>query len=668
MIVALLGLIAFALIGPRLNPNQNSLARIAVRGGTAEALADLVAETGIDRVQLEVEGRDPPALRRDLESAIAGLDGLEMVEEDAPTLRATLADEKPQLRLGLDAEWQREIIGTPPNWLALVPPFVAILLALTLRRTIPALLLGVWAGAVLLSEGAWWARLGWGTWSAVGNYIIKVSFFDYEVLWQPATWTPANFQIQIILFVLGLIGTVGIANRSGGIVGVMNLILGTVRGARSALAATYAMGLAIFFDDYSNTLIVGNTMRPLTDQLRISREKLSYVVDSTAAPVAGISVLSTWVAYEVSLFAGPVAELGMGDNPFAIFLRTVPYRFYCLTTLMLVGTLIFMGRDYGPMLKAERRARTTGAVNRPGAKPTVSSALDAARFEGNRPARWYNAVVPIVVVLISTVVLLWSTGRSGLPAEVRLSALTLEYWRNILAAADSAQALCCASWLGFFTAFSMATLQRILTPLEALRAGISSFSAVTNAISILLLAWAIGAICRDLGTAHFLIALLEGHVPPLVFPAGLFLLSCLVSFSTGSSWSTMSIVLPNTVLLAHAVGGASAIGAEAMTIMCIGAVLEGSIFGDHCSPISDTTILSSTSSGADHMDHVRTQLPYAITAMLIALGLGYIPAAAGFPVGLSWLAGAGVLLLVVRLVGRRTDSAAPGETEPISSH
>jgi len=654
ILVIVAALIAFFAAGPLLRPDGSYLARVAVCARLPELVAELSPIADRGAIALRVRGPQAQEIERALAEAIESGGDLRVDPSAATILEAELSPNAgaPLLRLRAGVSWQHELHGRAIGWLSLLPPFVAILLALTLRKTIPSLLLGVWFGAVLMADGGLPGSLIAGSISLVADYIIRVSFFDYENLLRPATWTPASFQLEIILFVLGLVGTVGIASRAGGIQGVMNLVLKAATGVRSALLATYAMGLAIFFDDYSNTLIVGNTMRPLTDRLRVSREKLAYIVDSTAAPVAGISALSTWVAYEVSMFAEPVAALGMSDNPYSVFLQTIPYRFYCLLTLLMVALVVVSGRDFGPMLGAERRARKSGAVVREGASPTLSSALDAAEPKPGVPARWFNAVAPIALVLGATIALIWSTGHASLEGASGFDPFDGAYLRAVLGGADSAYALFIASWLGFALAFSMAVWQRILRPGEALRAGFASFGAVTGAIAILLLAWAIGKVCADLGTAHYLIALLSGRIPPLVFPAGLFLVSCLVSFSTGSSWSTMSIVLPNTVFLAHAVGAESAIGAEAMTVMSIGAVLEGSIFGDHCSPISDTTILSSTASGADHVDHVRTQIPYACATMILALALGYLPVAAGVPVVFALPVAAAAVVACVFGLGR----------------
>jgi len=198
--------------------------------------------------------------------------------------------------------------------------------------------------------------------------------------------------------------------------------------------------------------------------------------------------------------------------------------------------------------------------------------------------------------------------------------------------------------------------QRILTPTECVKASASSIKALFFAVAILFMAWCIGGVCSDIGTAHYLIALFKGVLPPLLFPTILFMTACVVSFSTGSSWSTMSILLPNTVIFAVKMGEISEIGPMPMLVICIGAVLEGSIFGDHCSPISDTTILSSVSCAADHMDHIKTQAPYALTCMIVAVGVGYIPAVCGLHPVISIITGVVLLAAVLLLFGKKTGS------------
>jgi Na+/H+ antiporter NhaC len=315
-----------------------------------------------------------------------------------------------------------------------------------------------------------------------------------------------------------------------------------------------------------------------------------------------------------------------------------------------------MRREFGPMLTAERRAKR-GLVSRPGARPMVSDAMTRVTPKEGIPHRWWNGLVPLVAVVAVTIAMLWRSGNASLETPYGMSGFfSLAALRDVIAEAESTKAIAGGAWTGFFLAAAMMLVQRILTPLEIVRAAFSSTRALFFAIVILILAWCIGGVCSDLGTAHYLVALFRKTISPLIYPFVLFILSCLVSFSTGSSWSTMAIILPNSVVLAFLLGETSPIGPFGLTVISIGAVLEGSIFGDHCSPLSDTTILSSVSSATDHIDHVRTQIPYAMTSMVVALLCGYLPAARGVPAPISLASGIAVLILILRFVGRNPEA------------
>lgn len=532
----------------------------------------------------------------------------------------------------------------------LLPPLFAIALAFATRRTLVPLIGGVWIGATMI---AWREGVGFlspirALWDTVWTYVIRTSVID------PGGDGVQSFNLSVIGFVFALVAMVAITIRAGGMAGVANRFRVLARSPRATRLATWGMGLAIFFDDYANTLIVGGSMRPLTDRMRVSREKLAWIVDSTAAPVAGLSILSTWVAFEISQFAPQLDAIGLSPEAgYTVFLRTLPYRFYCLLTIAFVGLMCFVGRDYGPMLKAERRALRTGAVFRPGARPMgAEKTIDAEPKPGVREQARV-AMIPVLVTLVAIVVLFV---REGLGDQTFFAApWTFGRVRDVLAGVENNTTLLFqASALGFVTAFALATALRRLTVVEALHAALAGSRAMFLAIGILLMAWAISRVCGELGTRTYM-AGIAPMIPGWGLPLGLFLLSCAVSFATGSSWSTMGILLPIVIDLAASVGAGTSLGAEGMVIVTIGAVLDGAIFGDHCSPISDTTILSSTAAGSDHMDHVTTQVPYAVSVMLVALLVGYLPAAFGVPPAVSLSFGLVALVGLAFGLGRRIE-------------
>ncbi|HIG12044.1 MAG TPA: Na+/H+ antiporter NhaC family protein [Planctomycetes bacterium] len=537
----------------------------------------------------------------------------------------------------------------PASPTSLLPPLVAILLAVLLRRPVISLFTGVLAGALLLrwaGTGAIYAKVFGGL-----SDVFSVFLLD-EVLDRGG-----NGRLHVIGFVIAMLAMVGVITKNGGIRGLMNIVARFARTARSTQVATYLMGLAVFFDDYANTILVGSTMRPLTDRYRIAREKLAYIVDSTAAPVAGLSIFSTWIAFEVSTFSAQLPLAGLSpDDGYSIFIQTLPYRFYCILTLGLVLMVTVSGRDFGPMLKAERRARKTGQLVREGGTPMVSDAATAMEPAASITIRAWRALVPLGVFVGVTVWTILSTG--GAFAKAAPSLFTIQGLSSVLGDADSYVALWRGSSMGLLTAV-VASLFAGLR-LEILDAAWKTLKSMGIALAILYLAWMIGAVCGKLGTASYLTVMLDQMLMPLALPVILFLLSGVIAFSTGSSWSTMSILLPLVVGLAFSLGEGTEIGGLALVVLSIGAVLEGSIFGDHCSPISDTTVLSSVASASDHIDHVRTQAPYALLCMGVAIVAGYLPAAVfGTHPLVSLAAGLGVLGLALYVFGARADD--PGQ-------
>ncbi len=561
--------------------------------------------------------------------------------------------------------------GGPGAW-TLLPPLFAISLAFATSRAILPLAGGVWLGATMLAwrGGARVMAPLQGVWSGFDTFIVRTSIYDPGGSWGgdgEGTWM--SFNLAVIGFVFALVGMVAVAIRAGGMAGVAERFKVLARSPRSVRLSSWMLGIAIFFDDYANSLIVGGTMRPLTDRMRVSREKLAWIVDSTAAPIAGLSILSTWIAYEISQFEPQLPDAGFAaGSGFAVFLQTIPFRFYCILTICFVGAMSYAGRDFGPMLEAERRACDTGAVFRPGSKPMSAEGDVSAEPKPGIAHRAHVALLPVTVTLGTIVGLFVQQGElahaaaEGVAGHVG-SGASLLHMREILeGVSDNTLMLFYGAMVGLGTALALALGERLLNLAEAAHAALSGTKAMTVAVAVLMLAWAMAAVCGKvddggLGTRQYM-ASVAPMIPPLLLPAGLFLLSCGVAFATGSSWSTMGILLPIVIGLASSVGEASSIGGQAMVIITIGAVLDGSIFGDHCSPISDTTILSSTAAGSDHMDHVRTQAPYAITVMLIALLAGYLPAAAGMSPWVSLVAGlaaiAGVVTFVARPVRQRS--------------
>lgn len=620
-----------------------------------------------------------------------------------------------------------------PGWLSVLPPIFAIILALLTREVITSLFLGIWLGSTLVFDYSPF----FGFLRALDKYLLNA--------------LADSAHSAIVIFSICLGGMIGIINRTGGMQGVVELISSMVKGPRSAQFATWLMGILIFFDDYANTLIVGNSMRPVTDKNRISREKLSYLVDSTAAPVAGIAVLSTWIGYEIGLIRESYVALGIAEtNFYGVFLATIPFRFYCILALFFAFMVSVSRRDFGPMLTAEQRAWREGKVLADNASPISSPESAAPQLPEGMPKRWYNAAIPIAIVIVGTFIGLLGDGGMYAPHFQLKSASTdqsitgeslvikavskdnktidvsgdnfrfarLNYDQSVIFAgkindeagaeiekleegaiikaelapstlpfsdraraafsgADSTRVLIWVSVLGSLIAILLGKLQGLITLEIGMKAWVDGARTLIMAIMIMNLAWAINGVCSELGTAHYIVEMVTDVIPYWLLPTIIYILACFISFSTGTSWGTMAILLPISIPLAYHLNmkhyqdaiaqlpnaPEMAIYLKQMILVSIGAVLEGSIFGDHCSPISDTTIMSSMASGSDHIDHVKTQAPYAALVGLVAIVFCYIPA--GLGVSPFILMPVSMIILTAFLfgLGKKVEASSDSSTE-----
>ncbi len=527
-----------------------------------------------------------------------------------------------------------------PGWLSVVPPLVAILLALVFKDVLVALALGVFSGALFLH--------GWNPFVAFARAIDQFLV--------PALADESHAAILIFSTLLG--GMVGVIGRSGGTHGIVDALTPFATSARRGQVATWLMGVLIFFDDYANTLIVGNTMRPITDRLRISREKLAYIVDSTAAPIASVVPISTWIGYEIGLIGDAFSGLELGFNPFTAFVGSILFRFYPIFALVLGFTVAFSCRDFGPMLKAERRASDTGKLVGEGDVPLADYDSPELAPVPGKPRRAANALLPIATVIGVTLAGLWLTGVGAVARADYPS--TLRWVQEVFSAADSYKALLWASLAGLTVAMALALTQRILTVRQATEAMVGGFKSMLLALATLLLAWSIGAVCGELHTAEYLVGVTSGVLSAHWLPVLTFVLSAAISFATGTSWGTMAILMPLVIPISHhlSLAGGLAVDDRFYYLLLLGtisSVLAGSVWGDHCSPISDTTILSSMASGCDHIAHVRTQLPYALGIGVLGMAIGDVPTAFGLSPWISLAAGSAVIVAAVLWLGKRSD-------------
>lgn len=510
--------------------------------------------------------------------------------------------------------------------LALIPPLIAILLAIWKREVILSLLLGIFCGAFIINHYNPITALL----ETFSKYIVEKSLAN--------AWN-----VGIITFCLAIGGMIGVMNRIGGTKAIADALARRAVDTRSTLLATTLLGLAIFFDDYANSMIVGNTMRPITDQHKISREKLAYIVDSTAAPVSSTCPISTWVAMELGLIASGLAALGIKGSSIIIFIETIPFRFYSLFALAFVFIIVLMGRDFGPMLKAEIRAKRRGQLFAPGSHPLIKEDKDLLPAHGVRGSIW-DAVIPITAFALTTLIGLWYNGYSKNP-KVNI--------REAIGQADASVVLTWAAFISSMVVISIGVFKRRFKVSEGIDAWVSGIKTMIMAVIILTLAFALKEVIKEMSLDQYLTAISKDFLKGPLLPVIVFAISFLMAFATGTSWGTDAILMPIVIPVAATISGATVSGeVTPLLISSIAAVLTGAVCGDHCSPISDTTILSSMASGSDHIDHVRTQLPYALTVALFSILFGYLPAGLGVSPWILLPAGVVAMVVFVRLVAK----------------
>ena len=547
-----------------------------------------------------------------------------------PNVRASQSPQSLQV-MAEDSVIGEAEVQVIPAWFSILPPLTAILVALLIRSVLPALVLGLWLGA--------WALNGL---TVSGFFAGFLDGFDIYLTNAVAD----RDHVSIMLFTFMIAGMVGIISRNGGMRGIVELIIRGANTPKRGQVSVWTLGLLIFFDDYSNTLVVGNTSRSVTDRLKISREKLAYIVDSTAAPVATVALVTTWIGYQVGLIGDAMTRIPDLDlSPYGVFLNSILYSFYPFLAIFFVILVITTGRDFGPMLKAERRARETGQVV-PDSSSTLGADDEAAlAMKVGLPPKAMNAIVPVVAMTLAIMGGLYVTGEG-------------ETVSDIVGSANSYQALMWASIISVLVAVVMTLSQRLLSLDEVVDAWVSGARFTFLAMIILVLSWAMAEISSELHTADFLIASLGDRLPMGVLPTMVFVLAAFTAFSTGSSWGAMGILLPLVLPLSWAVLGArDSADPEHLYILyaSVSCVLAGAVWGDHCSPISDTTVMSSLSAGCDHIEHVRTQMPYALLVGVASIVLGTLPVSFGMPWWLGFLLGAGLLVLTLRWLGQVVD-------------
>ena len=519
-------------------------------------------------------------------------------------------------------------LSTLLSWdggLTLAAPLVAIVVALATRRVVPSLVLAVLVGGVVAENGA----------------LLDGLITSLRTAWSMVTDTT---NLTISSFSVLVAATVGVMGASGGTGALVGRIERLASGRRGAMTATAAAGSVVFFDDYANCIVVGGAMGPLCDRNRVSRAKLAYIVDATAAPLASLAIVSTWVGYEVGLFENALAELSSpvaAVGAFPLFLQAIPYRFYCWLTLAFVFAIAWTGRDFGPMRAVEANPPPPPVAD--GSAGGLHTGTEGITGSGGP---WHAAVPVLALVGVTFGTLLWQ-GAAAVddPANARLF--------EIIGAADPFQSMLIGSIVAWCLASGLAIATGALGSRAVVEASWGTVRTMLSALVVLYLAWTLSGLIKAADADDYIAGALDGRLSASLLPAAVFLAGALTSFSTGSSYLAMGTLIPVVLPIAAQLDPGSGL----ILVASAAAVLDGSVLGDHASPISDTTVLSSLGAGADVLTHVRTQLPYALTVGVVAVLLGSIPVGMGAPPWLVLPVGAAVCVAIVRVVGQPPPAA-----------
>ena len=462
------------------------------------------------------------------------------------------------------------------GFLTLLPPIIAIIAAVALRKVAVALLIGIFTGELIL--------FGWNPFTAIDASLNEI-----------LTVCTDTGNLKTFLFTALMGAFVIMVEVSGGVDGFVAYLTEQsqkVKSKRAAMLIAYVIGIIIFIDGLLSIMFTGVVTRPLIDKYKVSREKLAYICDATSAPVNAIIPLNSWGAMLMGLIAAEISAGFITGDPMTLLIQSLPFQFYSILSLIFVLFYILTGKDWGPMKRAELRVQNTGALYDEGVTPLLNDRDGIERLVPAGKANKWNMILPLIVLIGGTFIGLFVTGGGSIIDGSGTTAILYSVIITLI-------------FMGIIY-----TRQKIMTSKQFSDYLLKGVSNMINLVCLLVLAFAIGAVVKKLETGIFMASLIGDQVSGALCPAIIFVLGAVMAFATGTSWGTFSIMMPIAIPMAVAM--------DANILLTIGAVISGGIFGDHCSPISDTTILSSMSVGTDLFSHVKTQLPYALVTAALA--------------------------------------------------
>ena len=534
-----------------------------------------------------------------------------------------------------------EQLGKELSIITLIPTILAVILAFITHNVLFSLLVGFLSGVLILtfvdstSISQFPIQLFNQTYTSLKNVIIDIG----------------NLEVMLLVLVVG--GMIEVVRSSGGFEALAIRLTKRINTPRKAGLIGSLLGCLIFFDDYANSLIVGPIMKPITDRVKVSREKLSYIVDSTAAPVTGIALISSWVAVEISAIDSGLEIVGSDLSSFYLFVNSIPFCFYCLFCLSFIFLNSILGRDFGPMLKAEKRARNGQPVSEE-SKAIESNSHNEIKDRIGK--RIFVGVGSILLLVLFATISFYINGRKNAIVANALditSPFNIRNLMTIISYADTINLVTLSALIGSLFAIIFGCIFKLFDLKNAIKSWLVGAKNLFPTIIVLIFAWSLADVTYRLGTTYYIVEIISANVPSVLTPALIFVTCCVVSCASGS-YGSLFVVMPLAIPLAFKVVSMGVgIDEEVYLLICVASVMAGSIFGDHCSPVTDCTILSALGSGCTTMEHCRTQLPYAITCAVISIICGILLTSIGVNVYISLIIGIVAQVLIFMIIGKK---------------
>ncbi len=531
-----------------------------------------------------------------------------------------------------------ETLGQSLGIITLVPTILSVVLAFVSHNVLFSLLIGVLSGVLILS-------VVYST--SVASLPINLATHLYTII-KDVIFDIDNIEILILCFVVG--GMIEVVKSSGGFEALAIKLTKRINSPFKANLLASILGTLVMFDDYANTLIVGPIMKPITDRVKVSREKLSFIVDSTAAPISGIALVSSWIGVEIASIEKGLEIIGEKTNGFSLFLKSIPFCFYCIFALSFIFVNSLIGKDFGPMLKAETRARK-GQVSYEETDEDTNINSTTKNKE-----KIFVGVGGVILLIIFAAVLFYINGKTNAINSGVLSnpiPFNITNIIKVISYANTVNLITIAALIGTLFTILFGCIYKLFTLKKSLQSWLKGAINMGKTVVVLVFAWMLADIVKNLGTNYFVVEIISMNVNPLIVPILIYASCCLISCASGS-FGCMFVVMPLAIPLAFKMNAlGTMISDEMYLLICVGSVIAGSIFGDHCSPIADCTILAATGCGIDTMEHCYSQLPYAIINCLISAICGILLTCLGVNVYISILIGIIIQAIILLLLGKK---------------